>query len=345
MPQHIRRLLLLILVFAVVAVTARFILFDKSFYQFGHYRGSAVAEIAHDKPKFQGTEFCRSCHAPQAAAWSNGVHNRPVLGKVVKCEVCHGPGGGRDAKRDYVNATTGPIHPSNLKLTVPRDSRAVCTLCHEKIVGRPVQQAQVVTQDHAAGEQCVLCHNPHSPRTFVGATLALEHRGSIEVGKLKSETCAGCHGADGISAGLPGPTLAGQDEAYLVNALRDYKSGKRDNPMMSPMVAGMSDDELVDVAAYYSSLKCTLAPIAQERVVQARTTGASVCTSCHGFNGAGALHIAPHLAGQSKEYLIDALKSYASAARPHPVMSELGKALSEPALDNVATFYSSVTCN
>ena len=345
MPKHIRRLLLLIAAFAVLAVATRFILVDKSFYQFGHYRGAAVAEIAHDKPKYQGTEFCRSCHAAPYAAWSTGVHNRPLIGKTVKCEVCHGAGGGRDAEQDYVNATTGPIHPANLKLTVPRDTRAVCTLCHERIVGRPVQQAQVVTQDHAASVQCILCHNPHSPRTFVGATLALEHRGSIAVGKLKSEACAGCHGADGVSAGLPGPTLAGQDEAYLVNALRAYKTGKRDNPMMSPMVADMSDDELVDVAAYFSSLKCTLAPVAQERVAAAQTSGASVCTSCHGFNGAGALHIAPHLAGQSKDYLAEALRSYASGARPHPVMTALGKTLSDQALDNVATFYAGATCN
>jgi len=173
MPKHIRRLLLLIAAFAVLAVATRFILVDKSFYQFGHYRGAAVAEIAHDKPKYQGTEFCRSCHAAPYAAWSTGVHNRPLIGKTVKCEVCHGAGGGRDAEQDYVNATTGPIHPANLKLTVPRDTRAVCTLCHERIVGRPVQQAQVIPRDHAADEQCTLCHNPHSPRTFVGATLAL----------------------------------------------------------------------------------------------------------------------------------------------------------------------------
>ena len=101
MPKHAQRLILLVVAFAVIAVAARYFLVDKSFYEYGHYRGNAVAEIAHDKPKFQGTEFCKSCHAAQFAQWSKGVHDSAKIGKVVKCEVCHGPGGGRDPEQHY----------------------------------------------------------------------------------------------------------------------------------------------------------------------------------------------------------------------------------------------------
>jgi cytochrome c553 len=344
MPKHVRRLMLLIVGFAVVAVAVRYILVDKSFYEYGHYRGNAVAEIAHDKPKFQGTEFCKSCHAAQFAQWSKGVHDGVKIGKVVKCEVCHGPGGGRDPVKNYVNATTGPIHPTNLKLVIPNDTRALCTLCHEKMPARPLQQAQVVIEDHAGTLQCTVCHDPHSPRTFLGALGAPAHPGNPASGKGKTEACAGCHGNAGVSRGLPGPTLAGQSEAYLVEALTAYKTGKRNNELMKAMVANLGDDDIANVAAYYASLQCKVAPNAADQAAAARAAGASVCTNCHGANGISADRSAPNLAGQSKDYLAAALKSYASGARSHVVMYVIAKATNDANVAKIATYYARATC-
>ncbi len=138
MPRHIRRLIIVLVGFGVVAVSARNFVVDKSFYEYGHYRGNAVAEIAHDKPKFQGTAYCQILPRRRIRHWSHGLHNSADIGKIVKCEVCHGPGGGRDPEQNYINAATGPIHPGNLKLAVPTDTTALCTLCHEKIAGRPL---------------------------------------------------------------------------------------------------------------------------------------------------------------------------------------------------------------
>ena len=344
MPKHIWRLIFLLIAFAVIAVAARNFLVDKSFYRYGHYRGNAVAEIAHDKPKFQGTEYCKSCHAVQFAQWSKGVHDSAKIGKFVKCEVCHGPGGGRDPVKNYVNATTGPIHPKNLKLVVPNDSRALCTLCHEKMPSRPVQQAQIVVDDHAGTQQCTLCHNPHSPRTFIGALVAPAHPGDAAAGKSKAGACAGCHGNAGISLGLPGPTLAGQSEAYLVEALKAYKTGKRSNALMKAMVASLSDGDIANVAAYYASLKCDVAQSASDQVAAARKAGASVCTNCHGTNGISADHTAPNLAGQSKDYLAGAIKSYASGARSHVVMYVLANATKNADVEKIASYYAHATC-
>ena len=92
MPRHIVRLVLLMVGFAVLAYGAKQFFTADSFYEYGHYRGKSVAEIASEKPKYKGTTYCTSCHAQQVAEWSNGIHNRPDIGKVVKCEVCHGPG-------------------------------------------------------------------------------------------------------------------------------------------------------------------------------------------------------------------------------------------------------------
>ena len=76
--------------------------------------------------------------------------------------------------------------------------------------------------------------------------------GDPDVGKEKATACGGCHGADGNSL-VPGyPRLAGQYESYLVKALKQYKDGGRNNPIMSGMVAALSEDDFVDIAAYYA---------------------------------------------------------------------------------------------
>jgi len=74
-------------------------------------------------------------------------------------------------------------------------------------------------------------------------------------GKTKATLCSGCHGADGISLIPDVPNLAGQKEAYLVKAMKDFKDGNRNNPMMASMVENLSDTDIVDIAAYFSSLK------------------------------------------------------------------------------------------
>ena len=78
------------------------------------------------------------------------------------------------------------------------------------------------------------------------------HAGNPEAGKEKSRTCAACHGADGNSAAGDFPKLAGQHYDYLVNALKDYKSGARKNAIMSPQVANLNQRDFEDLAAFYS---------------------------------------------------------------------------------------------
>lgn len=344
MPKHVARLVLLLVGLGVIAVAARNFLVDKSFYQYGHYRGDAVAEIARDRPKFQGVAYCQSCHAAQFAQWSGGVHDSADIGKVVKCEVCHGPGGGRDPERGYVNAATGPTHPDSFKLAVPTDTRTLCALCHERMPGRPAQQAQIAIEDHAATQQCTLCHNPHSPRTFVGSLAAPEHPGDAAAGKAKAKMCAGCHGAEGVGLDLPGPTLAGQSEAYLAAALDAYKTGARNNAMMTPIAAGMDDADIRDIAAYFASLECRGAANAPDRVALARKAGASICADCHGANGVSPDRSAPNLLGQSRDYFSAALKAYASGARSHVVMSALAKGVSDADAEKLAAYYAGASC-
>jgi cytochrome c553 len=78
--------------------------------------------------------------------------------------------------------------------------------------------------------------------------------GDAAAGKARAAACAACHGANGISANDMWPNLAGQKEAYLVAQITAFRDGSRKNPMMSPMAAGLSDQDIANLAAYYSSL-------------------------------------------------------------------------------------------
>ncbi len=79
--------------------------------------------------------------------------------------------------------------------------------------------------------------------------------GDAAAGKGKSMMCAACHGSAGISAVPMYPNLAGQKEIYLTKQLKDFKSGKRNDPTMKGMVASLSDADMENLAAYYASLK------------------------------------------------------------------------------------------
>ncbi len=88
-----------------------------------------------------------------------------------------------------------------------------------------------------------------------GAPQAAE--GDPAAGKQKAATCAGCHGIPGYRTAFPAvysvPKLGGQHAAYIVKALQDYKAGNRSNPTMRAVAAGLSDQDMADLAAYYAS--------------------------------------------------------------------------------------------
>lgn len=79
--------------------------------------------------------------------------------------------------------------------------------------------------------------------------------GDAAAGKAKTGMCAACHGAAGISAVPMYPNLAGQKAAYIAKQLKDFKTGKRKDPVMAPMAMALSDEDMANIAAYYESLK------------------------------------------------------------------------------------------
>jgi len=98
---------------------------------------------------------------------------------------------------------------------------------------------------------------------FMAAALlaaGLVQAGNPELGRAKSTPCAACHGDDGRGIAPNYPVLAGQYADYLALALRQYRSGERVHPLMSPFAANLSDADIADLAAYYASKRALVVP-------------------------------------------------------------------------------------
>jgi cytochrome c553 len=89
---------------------------------------------------------------------------------------------------------------------------------------------------------------------LLGAVAPAEAAGDVAAGKTKAALCAGCHGANGQGV-PPNPALKGKTEDELVEALKDYKSGKRNNAVMKAFAVQLNDQDIANLAAYYASLK------------------------------------------------------------------------------------------
>jgi cytochrome c553 len=148
--------------------------------------------------------------------------------------------------------------------------------------------------------------------------------GSAEAGQAKSATCVACHGVDGNSVNPEWPSIAGQHSQYIVKQLKAFKSGARQNPLMSPMAAALSDADMDDLAAYFSTQTANgLEADASKVSVGQRLyrggdaeKGVAACGSCHGPTGHGnptALY--PSIRGQHSTYVEAQLKAYRSGTR------------------------------
>jgi cytochrome c553 len=148
--------------------------------------------------------------------------------------------------------------------------------------------------------------------------------GSAEAGQSKSTTCVACHGVDGNSVNPEWPSLAGQHPEYIVKQLKAFKSGTRQNALMSPMAAGLSDQDMDDLAAYFSSQTANGLEAAADKVDAGQRLfrggdpehGIAACSSCHGPTGHGnpaALY--PSIRGQHSTYVEAQLKAYRSGTR------------------------------
>ncbi len=174
--------------------------------------------------------------------------------------------------------------------------------------------------------------------------------GSAEAGQAKAIVCAACHGADGNSLNPEWPSLAGQNEVYIVRTLQAFKKGERSNPLMSAQALALADQDIADLAAFFASK--TLQPKTAdpkfaaegERLYRGgnKESGVSACIACHGPTGAGNAPAAyPAIAGQHASYTAGQLKAYRAGQRNsdlNQMMRNTTARLTDAEIDAVSSF-------
>ncbi|MDD5240674.1 MAG: c-type cytochrome [Sulfuricella sp.] len=168
--------------------------------------------------------------------------------------------------------------------------------------------------------------------------------------QIVSTVCVACHGLDGNSPAAANPKLASQHAEYINKQLTEFKSGVRMNPIMMGMAAGLSPQDMKNLAAHYSSQK--LAPTAAKDKALAEqgekiyrggiaALGIPACTGCHGPTGAGLPAQFPHLAGQHGEYIEAQLKTFRTSERandPGKMMQMIAMKMSDKDMKAVAEY-------
>ena len=174
--------------------------------------------------------------------------------------------------------------------------------------------------------------------------------GTKEAGQAKSTPCIACHGIDGNSANPEWPSIAGQHETYLVRQLKAFRDGVRQNPLMTPMAAGLSDEDIADLAAWYSSQAARGGETEPSKLKLGQKVYRAgnmeektmACAACHGPTGRGnPLASYPAIQGQHATYVAAQLRAYKTGARtsdPNQMMRSVAARLSDAEIDAVASY-------
>ncbi len=166
-------------------------------------------------------------------------------------------------------------------------------------------------------------------------------KGDAQRGRTVAYTCLGCHGIEGYRNAYPDyavPRLRGQSEQYIISALHDYKSGQRDHPTMRLQASSLSDQDIADVAAYFSGTPLVATGTSKRPVPKA----AQLCVSCHGTEGVGVTPMYPNLAGQHASYLTRAIQEYHNKDRLNPIMDSMAASLKPEDVTAIVDYFSSL---
>ena len=190
------------------------------------------------------------------------------------------------------------------------------------------------------------------------AALAQDIKGDAKAGETKNAMCIGCNGIKGYQASFPEvykvPMISGQGAKYIASALNAYKKGERKHPTMRGVAEALTDQDIADLAAYYSAsgvvtgaalpAKPANEPSAEVQALLAKAN----CSSCHGANFSMPIDPSyPKLAGQHADYLLVALKSYKvennpKVGRGNAIMAGMAKQYTNAELKTLAKYISSV---
>jgi cytochrome c553 len=168
--------------------------------------------------------------------------------------------------------------------------------------------------------------------------------------KIVNDVCGACHSTDGNSTSPAYPALAGQHPEYIAKQLGEFKSGARKNAIMAPNAAKLSDDDMLNLAAYFSAqqAKPRLAKDASliaegQKIFKGGNAGSGVpaCASCHGPAGSGIPVQFPRLAGQHSKYVLSQLKNFRSGDRANDggkMMQVIARKMTDQEMKAVAEY-------
>ncbi len=165
---------------------------------------------------------------------------------------------------------------------------------------------------------------------------------SVDAVPAKAAVCAACHGPEGRSTQPAYPILAGQSARYIYLELRDFQEGRRSDPLMTPMVAGMTRDEMHELADYFAKQKPPVqgfvADAGKAKLGKAKADE-TLCTMCHlgGFAGQNEV---PRVAGQHYDYIVKQLRDFKARRRTNDAgsMTSVASTLNDQDIENLANY-------
>ncbi|MFD1342799.1 c-type cytochrome [Litorisediminicola beolgyonensis] len=171
---------------------------------------------------------------------------------------------------------------------------------------------------------------------MLAGTAQAEVAGDAENGRKLSGQCRTCHGANGYAQVPIAPHIGGEPASYLAAQLTAFREGTREHEMMTVVAKMLTDDQIADLAAWYSSQTATA-------TLTADPSGApEQCVACHGVDGIAVIENAPNLAGETNIYIDTQLKAFKRGKRTHEIMSAIAADMTDEEIRAAADWYSEV---
>lgn len=160
--------------------------------------------------------------------------------------------------------------------------------------------------------------------------------GDPAAGEPLSAVCGGCHGSHGVSTDTSTPSLAAQDAHYLVNAIKAYRTTRK-RESMRLYVTGLSDQDIQDIAAFYSVQKSRAVEKGQTLVKDL----SDKCERCHAAEADIPGMVVPKIRGQDRDYLVMALRAYRDDRRESSMMHKMSLPYSDAVIESLSSAYAS----
>jgi len=174
--------------------------------------------------------------------------------------------------------------------------------------------------------------------------------GNVDAGKTKAQVCFSCHGVNGVSINPVWPKLAAQHASYIAKQLKDFKSGKRKDPIMSGQAMGLAPQDMDDLAAFFAEQAVSLGAADEKLAKQGekiyrggiKDKKVAACMACHGPTGSGNPAAKfPRLDGQHAAYVAKTMHDFRSGARsndPNKMMRDIAGRMSDSDIKAVAAY-------